>query len=118
MMSETTKEHVKSERLIALEARVRETDLLTRLVESAEMIGKMCKAGRPPKMTIPVQPTDEDFFICTTLRDAAGLVADLNDLLPCIAQLLDGWHADGTAWSEWDESVRQRVSDLMQRLAA
>lgn len=34
----------------------------------------------------------------------------LIQLLTDVAQLLDGWHNDGTAWSEWDESVRQRVS--------
>jgi hypothetical protein len=29
----------------------------------------MCSEGRPPKMSIPVQWNDDDFFICTTLRD-------------------------------------------------
>ncbi len=33
-----------------------------------------------------------------------------NQLLVDVAQLLDGWHQDGTAWTEWDESVRKRVS--------
>lgn len=28
------------------------------------------------------------------------------------AQLLDGWHADGTAWTEWDESVRKELLEL------
>ena len=54
-----------------LEARVREEDLLTRLEKCQAMIGKMCSEGRAPKMSIPVQHTDEDFYICTTLRDAA-----------------------------------------------
>lgn len=53
-----------------LEARVCETDLLTRLEDCQRRIGKMCSEGRPPKMSIPVQHTDDDFFICTTLRDA------------------------------------------------
>lgn len=34
----------------------------------------------------------------------------LQDLLVDVAQILDGWHQDGTAWSEWDESVRKRIS--------
>ena len=37
----------------------------------------------------------------------------LSQLLIDIAQLLDGWHQDGTAWSEWDESVRRRVMEMM-----
>lgn len=53
-----------------LEEQVREQDLLTRLELCQRMIGKMCSEGRPPKMSIPVQSQDEDFFICTTLRDA------------------------------------------------
>lgn len=31
---------------------------------------------------------------------------------PRCSQLLDGWHQDGTAWSEWDESVRKELSEL------
>lgn len=31
---------------------------------------------------------------------------------PNCAQLLDGWHADGTVWSAWDESVRQQLIRL------
>lgn len=34
------------------------------------------------------------------------------DFYPDCAQLLDGWHQDGTAWSEWDESVRQHLTQL------
>jgi len=33
-------------------------------------------------------------------------------LIDC-CQLLDGWHQDGTAWSAWDESVRQRIGKLL-----
>lgn len=38
------------------------------------------------------------------------------NLLTDVAQILDGWHNDGTAWSEWDEQVRQRVTALQQQL--
>jgi hypothetical protein len=34
------------------------------------------------------------------------------DLAPQLSQLLDGWHQDGTAWSEWDESVRSKLSEV------
>lgn len=53
------------------------------------------------------------------LAEAAALRSErtaLASLLCDVAQLLDGWHSDGTAWSPWDESVRQRVSDAQQRL--
>ena len=54
-----------------LEKRVRDSgSLVERLDKCHEMIGKMCKEGRPPKMTIPVQWHDEDFFISVTLQDA------------------------------------------------
>ena len=43
-------------------------------------------------------------------------VSTLGDLLCDVAQLLDGWHNDGTVWSEWDESVRQRVSAALAAL--
>jgi len=54
-----------------LENHVRNSgSLIERLDKCHEMIGKMCKEGRPPKMTIPVQWHDEDFFISVTLQDA------------------------------------------------
>lgn len=37
----------------------------------------------------------------------------LLSLLPIVvdaATLIGGWHQDGTAWSEWDESVYQRIT--------
>ena len=57
-----------------LEARVREIPLQERLVRCRSMIGKMCSEGRPPKMTIPVQWNDEDFFISVTIKDALNAI--------------------------------------------
>ena len=38
----------------------------------AMLIGKMCSEGRPPTMSIPARPDqDEDFLICATLNEAA-----------------------------------------------
>lgn len=41
---------------------------------------------------------------------------ELRNLLCDVAQLLDGWHQDGTAWTEYDESIRKRVSEMQQAL--
>jgi hypothetical protein len=50
------------------------------------------------------------------LTDAANAASMVADLAPDLAQLLDGWHNDGTAWSEWDESVRKRLSEVQAAL--
>jgi hypothetical protein len=38
-------------------------------------------------------------------------------VLTDVAQLISGWHAD-IVWSEWDESVRKRVSELLHKFYA
>jgi phage-related baseplate assembly protein len=45
-------------------------------------------------------------------------VEDIQRLLVDVAQIFDGWHADGTAWTEWDESVRKRVSAALREKAS
>lgn len=63
-----------------LEDQVRGSGTLKeRLNKCHEMIGKMCKYGRPPKMTIPVHWDDEDFFISVTLQDAEGELERLQE---------------------------------------
>ena len=52
-----------------LEARIREIDLLTRIGQCERRIARICSEHRGPKMSIPAQWDDDDFFICTTLRD-------------------------------------------------
>jgi len=59
---------------MALVDRVQETPLIDRLEMCVAMIGKMCSEGRPPKMSIPVQYDDEDFFINRTLNDARNML--------------------------------------------
>lgn len=49
------------------------------------------------------------------LASFAALMDESLNVLTDVSQLLDGWHSDGTAWSEWDESVRGRVSHLQKR---
>ena len=69
------------ERAEELKQQVRETLLSERLVEARSRIGKMCSEGRPPRMTIPVQYDDDDFYISTTLSDAQATIADLQGQL-------------------------------------
>jgi hypothetical protein len=57
----------------AMLERVRQIPLIDRLEICRIAIGRMCSEGRPPKMSIPVQWDDEDFFICTTLEDAKAI---------------------------------------------
>jgi len=60
--------------------RLRETSLRERIEIAQAMIGHMCKDGRPPKMSIPVQYADEDFYITITLGDAAARIKELEAL--------------------------------------
>lgn len=74
-----------------LERKVRESaPLIERLDKCHEMIGKMCSEGRSPRMTIPVQWDDEDFFISTTVQDAIR-VLKIND--GCICGSTDDHHS-------------------------
>ncbi len=49
--------------------------LLDRINESMERVGKMCSEGRPPRMSIPVNPDDDDTFINDTLRECRAVLA-------------------------------------------
>jgi hypothetical protein len=70
-----------------LEGIVRESGKLAdRLIECRERIGKMCSEGRPPKMTIPVQWNDDDFFISTTLNEAAR---ELHEISNAVRRIFD-----------------------------
>ena len=89
-MSERTEE--------SLKARVRETPLIERLNESRKRIAAMCSERRGPKMTIPVEHYDDDFFICTTLEDARDEVARLREALKTYAECSDGCTC-GDGWS-------------------
>lgn len=65
-----------------LEGIVRESGSLPdRLAESRARIGKMCSEHRPPKMTIPVQWNDDDFFISTTINDAMREIHELTNAI-------------------------------------
>lgn len=57
-------------------------DLLTRLAESMDRIGRMCSEGRPPRMSIPADRTrDDDLFICGTIIAATSEITRLRAAL-------------------------------------
>ena len=55
--------------------------LLVRLDDCMDRIGKMCKEGRPPKMTIPCQWSDDDIFIVATIKEAVEQLRALDGVL-------------------------------------
>lgn len=58
-----------------LEIAVRKSaGLEERLRKCQFMIGSMCDQGRPPKMSVPLQWRDEDFFIVSTISDAIKFI--------------------------------------------
>ncbi len=97
-MSERTEE--------SLKARVRETPLIERLNESRKRIAAMCSERRGPKMTIPVQHYDDDFFICTTLGDARDEVARLREALKDTQRVICGQHC------------HRRLDDTIQHISS
>jgi hypothetical protein len=56
-----------------------------------------------------------DKYILAKLKPVV-LSAEVIHLLTDVAQVFDGWHSDGTAWTEWDESVRKSVSAVQRKL--
>lgn len=79
----------------SLKARVRKTPLGERLAECRRRIGKMCSERRGPRMTIPAEHDDDDFYICTTLEDARDENARLRRVVEAAAS------APGKDWLEW-----------------
>lgn len=68
-----------SERVVKKQARTFGVEKRIEMAHS--MIGKMCAEGRPPKMSIPVQGTDEDVFITVLLSDLREMIRPLQKLL-------------------------------------
>ena len=89
------------ERADELKERIRQQPLNDRLEESRRRIGDMCSKGRCPKMTIPVQHDDDDFYINTTLADAQATIAELTKQVEgleqgCFIHHVDKDQADAT----------------------
>lgn len=78
-----------SDSLDKLHSAIRQTPLLERLTQAQTMISKMCADGRPPKMSVPVRPCDEDVFISLTLGDAVAMIKQLTWEVETICTILD-----------------------------
>lgn len=44
-----------------------------------------------------------------------SLKSQLDSLLCEVSGIFDGWHSDGTYWTEYDESVRKRIDEFRNR---
>ena len=113
------------ERKDELEAQVRKTSLRERLDECRTRIGKMCSEGRPPRMCIPVQWDDDDFYISTTLADAQRALDALQAQLARWKEALGEWLWNCTnllgdyhikTVQDFNEEVNRRIAWLMQHL--
>ena len=109
------------ERTDELKERIRQQPLNDRLEESRRRIGDMCSKGRCPKMTIPVQHDDDDFYINTTLADAQATIAALQARV----QELEQWVQDQSTanlekmrhMDEMQSRAMEAESQLTQRTA-
>jgi len=70
---------------------------------------------------VPAWPADDrqglNYHALAHARELRAIESSAHKIAPVlidVAQLLDGWHQDGTAWTEWDEAVRRRVSDALE----
>jgi len=78
-----------SDKAEELRMRLREIPLTERLTQIPDRISKMCSQGRPPRMSIPVQWDDDDWFITYTGKDAEARIAEVEGALRKIAELDD-----------------------------
>ena len=109
------------ERTDELKERIRQQPLNDRLEESRRRIGDMCSKGRCPKMTIPVQHDDDDFYINTALADAQATIAALQARV----QELEQWVQDQSTanlgkmrhMDEMQSRAMEVESQLTQRTA-
>lgn len=92
--------------------------LLRRLDECCERVAKMCAERRGPRMTIPVQWYDDDFFICATVGEAiAELLWQPIETAPKDRQIdlwtvtdVGQWRVPGAWWTDengwiWGEAA-------------
>ena len=107
------------ERKDELEARVREAPLSERLDECRKRIGKMCSEGRPPRMCIPAQWDDDDFYISTTLADAQRALDGERETVRCIkADTHSMIDVATNRLKEELDTAQARVRELEAQLAA
>ena len=83
-----------------IEEKIRKIPLAERLEKSLKIVKSIASDGRDLRMSVPVQPNDEDVFLVTTLSDALELINSL------------GCHAgsDGDCnWSECPQAKSYKV---------
>ena len=105
------------ERTDELKERIRQQPLNDRLEESRRRIGDMCSKGRCPKMTIPVQYDDDDFYINTTLSDAQATIAALEETILKMGENAAVVAKDAMAAKEQVAALQARVQELEAVLA-
>ena len=100
------------ERAEELKQRIRETPLDERLDNAKRRIGRMCSEGRPPRMTIPVQYDDDDFYISTTLSDAQATIADLQGQIAVERAMAADQTVERLEWEcvKWQEVASLRTA--------
>jgi len=83
---------------------------------------RCASCGREWVAVAPVRRRMDAGLECPTcgMLDGYYLIStdEAQQVLSNIAAIFDGWHADGTAWSDWDESVRAEIPRLQVTLAA
>lgn len=99
-----------SEREDVLKARVRETTLLERLEQCRKRVGDMCAERRGPRMTIPVEYSDDDFYICTTVQDAKAKIEELQTHLVAADAARKHAQAEGTKLVEKVRSLEAQLN--------
>ena len=103
------------ERTDELKERIRQQPLNDRLEESRRRIGDMCSKGRCPKMTIPVQHDDDDFYINTTLADAQATIAALEETILKMGENAAVVAKDAMAAKEQVAALQGQVRELEAR---
>lgn len=63
-----------------IKEQARQGKIESRIEKAHKMIGAMCAEGRPPRMSVPVQGTDEDQFISILLDDLLEMIHPLQKL--------------------------------------
>jgi hypothetical protein len=71
---ESSKRGERSDEWTRFDEYIRRTPLIDRLAQVDTIINELSRDGRPPKMSIPAQPTDEDVFINFTLLHVAEVL--------------------------------------------
>jgi hypothetical protein len=90
-----------------LEKRVRDSaPLMKRLEEITKRIAHMCANHHGPKMSIPVEWYDDDFFIATTIKDAiAALTPPSQPPADVLRDLLEREPTEGHTY-KWQQERR------------